>query len=148
MADSFNTPIASSIPQSFRRLFLAAGSAGAVFGSLARAIAQTEGGNAVAGSAPMSEALAQAIERHKAALAAVNMCGDSDAEIDAACEIERQALSEIVLTPCASDSELMSKLRYLIAYECRNGWPIIAEQLFEDFGSIVVAVDAHLNPEA
>ena len=64
----------------------------------------------------------------------------------AAARSEFDAIDDLAETPCASDAEFVEKLRYLLAHETR---------IFEgppdgnhDFGSIVIAVDRHLNRAA
>jgi hypothetical protein len=131
MADSHDTRIASAIPQHTRRALVAG-----------LALAPIAGLPAVAG-APMSQALAQAIQRHKAALAAFDFIGDTDAEVDAAGDVARAALFDLATLSCVSDAELIQKLRYLIEYEREC---LEEPSFFDAFGP--VAVDLHLNPEA
>jgi hypothetical protein len=134
-----------------RRRFLAAGSAGAVFASLCSAIAQAESEKARAGAisaVPLSEALARAIERHRAAWAIYEAGYDPDDE-DAFEELVSAAdglLADLVAMPCASDAELLAKLRYLHAHEKS----LIRGRPFDiaNHGSIPVALDVHFNPEA
>ena len=133
-----------------RRRFLAAGSAVTVFASLRSAIAQAEGEKALAGAvsaAPISDALAQAIERHRAAWAAYDAGYDEDNEdaFDALVSAADGPLADLVAVPCANDAELLAKLRYLHAYEKS----LIRGRPFDiaDHGSIPVALDVHFNPE-
>ena len=113
------------------------------------AAAPVAGLPAIAGAVlakPLSEALATAIERHKAAHAAIEAdYGREDVPDDVA-DGEAVALWELAIAPCASDAELIVKLRYLLGYE-RAG------ALDKDFeiscdGPLPIAVDAHFNPEA
>jgi hypothetical protein len=134
-----------------RRRFLATGSAGVVFASLRAAIAQAESDRARAGAisaVPLSEVLARAIERHRAAWAIYEAGYDPDDE-DAFDVLVRAAdgrLADLVATSCANDAELLAKLRYLHAYEKS----MIRGRLFDiaDHGSIPAALDVHFNPEA
>jgi hypothetical protein len=134
-----------------RRRFLAAGSAVTVFASLRAAIAQAEGDKALAGAVstvPLSEALAQAIERHRAAWAAYEAGYDEDNE-DAFSALVSAAdgpLADLVAASCANDSELLAKLRYLHSYEKS----LIRGRPFDiaDHGSIPAALDVHFNAEA
>jgi hypothetical protein len=105
-------------------------------------LAPVAGLPAIAG-APISEALAKAIERHRAAIAAFAICGDRDAAIDAAGVAERAARWELATLPCESVEGFLAKLRYLLEDERRACGEIA---FFEDYGCVVVAVDAHLNP--
>jgi len=99
--------------------------------------------SSLAGAAPLSAALVQAIARHKASRDAFLTCGDSDAEINATGAIEREARWELSILPCHSVNDLLGKLRYLIDDERRDwGEP----EFHESFGCVVVAVDAFLNP--
>lgn len=129
-----------------RRRFLAAGSAGAVFASLRSAIAQAESDRARAGA--ISDALAQAIDRHRAAWAAYEAGYDPDNEdaFGALVSAADGSLADLVAMPCANDAELLAKLRYLHAYEKS----MIRGRPFDiaDHGSIPAALDVHFNPEA
>ena len=106
------------------------------------ALAPVAGLPALAG-ALISDALAKAIERHRVAIAAFAICGDRDAAIDAAGDAERAARWELATLPCESVEEFLAKLRYLLEDERRACGEIA---FFEDYGCVVVAVDAHLNP--
>jgi hypothetical protein len=110
------------------------------------ALAPVAGLPALAGAnsaAPISDALAQAIERHRAALVAFDTCGDNDAEIDATGATERAARWELATLPCESLEDFFGKLRYLLEEECGVCDGI---DFFENYGSVVVEVDAHFNP--
>ncbi len=111
--------------------------------SLRSAIAQAEARAGTVSAVPLSEALAKAIERHKAAIAAFATCGNRDAAIDAAGVAERAARWELATLPCESVEEFLAKLRYLLEDERRACGEIA---FFEDYGCVVVAVDAHFNP--
>ena len=83
----------------------------------------------------MSEALAQAIERHKAALAAYDAWPDrsDDENLNRFCIEAGDALSDLADTRCANDAEFLTKLRYLLAAEMHViGEPPIGNQ---EYGS-------------
>jgi hypothetical protein len=85
--------------------------------------------------------LAQAIERHKAAQAAIDAFADTeDGYPKHLGEAEFDAIDELAETPCASDAEFLEKLRYLHAYETRT---FGAPTGNHEFRSIVLAVDRH-----
>jgi hypothetical protein len=91
-------------------------------------------------------ALAQAIERCEAAQAAYDAIPDDD---DAAKQqlsgFESDVVDALARMPCASDAEFLERLCYLLARETR----IFGEPHGRaEFGSIVVAVDRHINPAA
>jgi len=97
------------------------------------------------GAPPLSGGLAQAIARHKVAFAAFIAChGPEDIPEDIN-DADSEAIEAVALAPCASDAELLVKLRYLLAYE-KYLWR--APDIREQFGPVVVAVDLHFNPEA
>jgi hypothetical protein len=99
----------------------------------------------VAGVAPLSEPLAVAMERHRAAQAAVDAaCGHGDLPEDV-CDREAAALYALAIAPCANDSELIVKLRYLLTCEKRCA----LDQTFDmsSDGSLPIALEAHFNPE-
>jgi hypothetical protein len=131
-----------------RRRFLAAGSAGAVFASLRGAIAQAEARAGAISAVQLSEAIAQAIERHRTAWAAYEAGYDEDNEdaFDALVRAADGPLADLIATPCANDAELLAKLRYLHAYEKS----LIRGRPFDiaDHGSIPAALDVHFSPEA
>jgi hypothetical protein len=90
--------------------------------------------------------IAEAIERCEAAQAAYDAIPDDD---DAAKRqlsgFESGVVDALARMPCASDAEFLEKLRYLLARETR----IFGEPHGRaEFGSIVVAVDRHLNQAA
>ena len=91
-------------------------------------------------------ALAQAIAHHMASQAAIDAFADTeDGYPEHVGEAEFDAIDELAETPCASDAEFLEKLRYLHARETRTfGEP----HGRAEFGSIVVAVDRHLNRAA
>ncbi len=120
---------------------LAAASAGVVFASLRSANAQAE----TRRSAPIYAA----IERHKAAWGAYQAVGGDPRNEDAFNEAVSAADDiryDLAATPCANDTELLGRLRYLHAYEKR----LIRGRPFEIdcHGSVSVAPDVHFNPEA
>ena len=67
----------------------------------------------------LSPPVAEAIARHKAAIAAREAAADdNDDEIfSSLCDAEDDALNELAKTPCASDAEFVEKLRYVLKYE-------------------------------
>ncbi|MGB9426686.1 MAG: hypothetical protein WCB09_09665 [Methylocella sp.] len=92
-------------------------------------------------------ALAQAIERHKAAQMAIDAHSrqiDDGALAQQLFAAENGTLELLAETPCANNAEFIEKLRYLLAHEARisNGPPDGSLV----FGSILVAVDRHFNP--
>jgi hypothetical protein len=97
-------------------------------------------------SAPLSTALAQAIERHRAANAAVNVPFGEEDVPEHLIEAETEALWDLANAPSANDGELLAKLRYLVAYEKS----IAMGQVFDMslHGSLAIALDLHFNPEA
>jgi hypothetical protein len=96
----------------------------------------------------ISEALAKAIERHKAAWEAYEAGYDEDNEdaFDALVSAAYGPLADLVATPCANDFDLLAKLRYLHAYEKS----LIRGRPFDiaDHGSIPAALGVHFNSEA
>ena len=94
---------------------------------------------------PLSEELAAAFARHKAAQASVDAaCGREDLPADV-CDREAEALYALAVAPCANDSELIVKLRYLLTYEKRGA----LDQTFDmsSDGSLPIALEAHFNAE-
>jgi hypothetical protein len=66
-------------------------------------------------------ALSQAIERHKAAQAAIDAFRDDpDGYPEHLGTAEFDATDDLAEMPCASDAEFIEKLRYLHAYETRT----------------------------
>jgi hypothetical protein len=97
-----------------------------------------------AAPAPLSPALAEAIERHKAARAAVQaLYGPEDLPNDV-CQAEIAASEALAIAPCASDGELIEKLRYLLAYEKRL-WS--GPHIDHPYGLLATALYQHLNPK-
>ena len=60
---------------------------------------------------------------------------------------EWRALDALVKTPCASEAELIEKLRYLLTYEKRITQRAPSRSV-DEFGAVLVALDFHLNGEA
>jgi hypothetical protein len=93
----------------------------------------------------ITSAFAQAIERHKAAQAAIDAYSgqiDDEALANQLFGAASDALEVLAKAPCG-DAEFVEKLRYLLAHETR-----IAEHPpdgAQDFGSILVAVDRHFK---
>lgn len=93
----------------------------------------------------ISDNLFAAIYRHRAAQAAFEARPDeSDATLDRLNGAANAALSALVKTPCGSDAELVTKLRYLLGY-----WLKVTsgERTYErhEFGDVVAALDLHCN---
>ena len=112
------------------------------------ALASIAGVPALAGATPMSEALARAIERHRAAQAAYDAWPDrsDDENLNRFCIAAGDALSDLAETPCANDAEFLTKLRYLLAAEMH----VIGEAPIgnQEYGSPLKAAYLHFNPEA
>ena len=142
MADSQTTRIASAIPQSTsRRTLLTAGAAAIGATAVAAPV--------MAGAPPLSNALAQAIERHKVAQAAIDTAiakgygGDLGDIPEHLCDAEFEARIDVAELPAATDAELLRKLRHLFDRECRawgDNWDASAM-----FGSVLVTMDLHFN---
>lgn len=97
-----------------------------------------------AAPAPSSSALAAAIAGHKAARAALEAHYGPDDLPEDLCRAETAASEALATAPCASDAELIEKLRYLLAYEKRLwGGPHIDRP----YGVLATALDQHLNPK-
>jgi hypothetical protein len=99
-------------------------------------------------NAPMSGALAQAVERCDAAQAPIDARFgkiDDEALADQLFTAASDAVAALAETPCANDAEFLEKLRYLLALETHIfGGPPDGRH---DFGSIVIAVDRHFNAD-
>ena len=132
-----------------RRVFLAAGPATAIFASLGAA-ARAEARSAIA-RAPVSNALSRAIERHRAANDACEACRGDDETIDRLSDAEFDARADLAALPVSSTEELFAKLRYLLEVE-KSAWRGLMIggdfDLSDKFGSVCLALDLHLNPEA
>ncbi len=107
---------------------------------------------ALAGAPMSSAALAQAIERHRAARKASDAySGDDDETVDRLALAEFDARADLAALPVSTTEELFAKLRYLLEVE-KSAWPGLMIggdfDLSEKFGSICFALDLHLNPEA
>ncbi|WP_292532275.1 hypothetical protein [Methylocystis sp.] len=108
------------------------------------AAAPVAGLPAIAGAAPISEALAGAIERHKAAHLAYRSKPSPDYKtVDALYFALVAAWDELSLAPCASDAELLVKLKYLFRFEC--DFLGCRPELSDEFGNVLRALDLHLN---
>ena len=108
------------------------------------AAAPVAGLPAIAGVAPLSEALAGAIERHKAAHLAYRSKPSTDYNtVDALYFALVAAWDELSLAPCASDAELLVKLKYLFRFEC--DFLGCRPELSDEFGNVLRALDLHLN---
>ena len=119
-----------------RRAFLAAGMASLAIPAAAGAA------HALSQSSP----LALAVARHDQAGAACEDCKETaDAILDTLYKERFDALTGVARAPCASDAELVEKLRYLLKYEMALDEDKPDESL--DFGSLLVACDLHFNSE-
>ncbi len=99
----------------------------------------------------MSDALSQAIERHRAASETCEACRGDDDEIDRLSDAEFDARADLAALPVSSTEELFAKLRYLLEVEKSEWWGSMIGGKFDlsdKFGSICFALDLHLNPEA
>ena len=105
---------------------------------------------AVAGAvsaAPMSDALAQAIERHKAAWAAFSAfdakTAEQEEESTRLSRLDNQTLMALAETPCTSDAEFVAKLEYMVArhdglwldWADSTEWPDILAAIRQHTGS-------------
>ncbi len=108
-------------------------------------LAPVAGIPAVAG-APISDALAGAMERHRAANAIVEAHLGPEDVPEHLVDAETEALWELAITPCANDRELLVKLGYLLAHEkaCTAGGVFS----LSSHGSLPIALDFHFNPQA
>jgi hypothetical protein len=125
-----------------RRLFLAAGSAAAVFGALNAAVV-AEGNGPRSASRLEAPPLLAAIERHKATRATVDGWQGDDDDDEAFGDLasaDFDALCEVALTPCRSDAELVEKLRYIFASD-----KIREVHIDHEYGPIAAAIALHLN---
>jgi hypothetical protein len=102
--------------------------------------------------APISDALAQAIERHRSARDAFDAySGGYDETIDRLADADFAALADLAALPVSTTEELFAKLRYLL--EVRKGaWSgFLIDGKFDlddKSGAILFALDLHLNGEA
>ena len=99
---------------------------------------------------PCPKALAQAIERHRAAQAAVDAViakgygGDLGDIPEHLCDAEFDARLDIAEQPAGTDAELLRKLRHLFDRERRawgDNW-----DASDKFASVFVALEAHFDP--
>jgi hypothetical protein len=127
MADSTHSRNPRAIPQSTTRRNIITGVAAAIGGAAVAAPVAMAG-------APLSPALAEAIQRHKAAFAVgKELCGP------------HAAAMAIAQAPVKSEADLMAKLRVLMDYETHLwGEPNHSQQ----FGLVAIALDRHFNGEA
>jgi hypothetical protein len=115
------------------------------------ALAPVAGLPALAG-VPLSDPLAQAIERHRIAREASNAYrGGDDETADRLADAEFDARADLAALPVSSFEELFVKLRYLLEAE-KSAWrgQMIGGSfdLSEKFGAVCFALDLHFNPEA
>jgi hypothetical protein len=91
----------------------------------------------------MSNALAQAIESHKATFAAMKAHhGPEDLPVEI-CDADDAAFLALAETPCASDAEFVEKLRYMEAHLGRLFGPYSP-----DPRELLVAIRQHVGEEA
>jgi hypothetical protein len=106
----------------------------------------------IAAGATISDALAQAIKRHRAARETSNAYRGGDDEIvDRLALAEFDARADLAALPVSTTEELFAKLRYLLEVEksAWRGWMIEGDfDLADKFGAICFALDLHLNAEA
>ena len=97
--------------------------------------------------APLSGALAQAVERHKLTWRALNsgVIGGEDIP-DHLIDAESEALWHLATLPCADDGELLAKLRYLVAYE--KGVALGRAFDMSAHGSLPIALDLYFTQGA
>ena len=87
--------------------------------------------------------VAKAIERHKAAQAALDAIPSPEDYPEHLSNEEDEALYELAFTPCASDAEFLEKLRYLYAQQAKI-WGLPDNG--NDYGCIVIATACHFCP--
>ena len=99
--------------------------------------------------APISDALAQAIERHRAAIEASDAYrGGDDKTVDRLADADYAASADLARLPVSTTEELFAKLRYLLEVEksASDGFMIDGKfDLDEKFGAICFALDLHLT---
>ncbi|MBG0795060.1 hypothetical protein IYY11_17035 [Methylocystis sp. H62] len=94
----------------------------------------------------LSDALAQAIELHKVAMAGLAAAPDDDDAIDRLSDVEFDARLVIAELPVATEGELLQKLRHLYDHE-REAWGGNWDAS-DKFGSVFAALDVHFNGES
>jgi hypothetical protein len=92
---------------------------------------------------PKCAALAQAIARHMAAVAAYDAVRGPEDIPKNLIDAEIDALEELAFMPCASDAEFLEKLRYLYAQQAKI-WELPDNG--DDYGCIVIAAACHFCP--
>lgn len=100
----------------------------------------------VAGLPALAEedgALAEAIERHRAAYAAFDACDGPDEAIAELSDIESAAIDAVALAPC-EEAGFLKKLSYLLERH-KNIWG--ADFVFYESPSIMLALDMHFSRE-
>jgi hypothetical protein len=102
--------------------------------------------------APISDALAQAIDRHRAAREASDAYrGADDETVDRLADADYAARADLARLPVSTTEELFAKLCYLLETE-KSAWHgFLIEGKFDlddKFGAICFALDLHLNGEA
>jgi hypothetical protein len=91
-------------------------------------------------TAPLSRAVALAIDAHKAAQARIDAISSEDQDaFDAACDLEADALEAVAETPCESDADFFAKALYLIERE-REAWG--------NFELLALATELHVKGES
>jgi hypothetical protein len=87
--------------------------------------------------------LVQAIERHKAAQAALDAVPGPEDYPKHLCDEENEALDELASTSCASDAEFLEKLRYLYAQQAKI-WDLPDNG--DNYGCLAIAAACHFRP--
>ena len=92
---------------------------------------------------PLPKPLGAIKPPHAAVSAAEIMPGDIPSQL---LEAEFETLRALAETQCSNNADHFAKLRYLLDYESHLEGR--APDMSDDFGSVLVAIDMHLNPEA
>jgi len=128
---------ATALPISSRRLFLAAGTAAAVFAGL-------RGAAHAAPSPILSEDVRAAIAAHKAVQAMIDGMSSEDEDAwNAALDAEDKARWALAETPCQSDADFFAKVAYLLAHEYRLQGGQYTHAVA--FGDLAFAIELHLE---
>jgi hypothetical protein len=93
--------------------------------------------------AEVNSALAEAIERHRAAYAALSACDGPDDAVGELSDIEATAIDAVALTQC-DEKGFIRKLEYLLE---RHKGIFGADFIFDESPSIMLALDLHFNLE-
>jgi hypothetical protein len=126
---------ATALPKS-RRLFLVAGTTGALFATLK--------GVATAAAPVVSENVRAAIAAHKAIQARIDgMTSENEAAWDAALDAERDARWALTEMPCQSDADFFAKAAHLLAHDRYVQGRFFTHDT--DFGELAFAIELHLE---